>query len=85
MCCPRDNSKKKKSNTLIIRVLQKCDSDAIRTRDPQLRRLLLYPAELRNHPQWDCKVSYFSAKCKPGRLYCTKLAKYPAKNTLVMR
>ena len=26
------------------------DSDAIRTRDPQLRRLLLYPAELRNHP-----------------------------------
>ena len=25
-----------------------CDSDAIRTHDPQLRRLLLYPAELRN-------------------------------------
>ena len=25
-----------------------CDSGAIRTRDPQLRRLLLYPAELRN-------------------------------------
>ncbi len=31
------------------------DSDAIRTRDPQLRRLLLYPAELRN--QADCKDS----------------------------
>ena len=26
-----------------------CDSVGIRTRDPQLRRLLLYPAELRNH------------------------------------
>ena len=25
-----------------------CDSAAIRTRDPQLRRLLLYPTELRN-------------------------------------
>ncbi len=25
------------------------DSDRIRTCDPQLRRLLLYPAELRNH------------------------------------
>ena len=25
-----------------------CDSDRIRTYDPQLRRLLLYPAELRN-------------------------------------
>ena len=29
--------------------VKKSDSDAIRTRDPQLRRLLLYPAELRNH------------------------------------
>ena len=26
------------------------DSGGIRTHDPQLRRLLLYPAELRNHP-----------------------------------
>ena len=26
------------------------DSVGIRTRDPQLRRLLLYPAELRNRP-----------------------------------
>ena len=28
-----------------------CDSEAIRTLDPRLRRALLYPAELRNHPQ----------------------------------
>ena len=27
-----------------------CDSAAIRTQDPRLRRALLYPAELRNHP-----------------------------------
>lgn len=27
------------------------DSGAVRTRDPQLRRLLLYPTELRNHRQ----------------------------------
>ena len=26
------------------------DSGGIRTHDPQLRRLLLYPTELRNHP-----------------------------------
>ncbi len=26
-----------------------CDSGGIRTHDPQLRRLLLYPTELRNH------------------------------------
>ena len=34
------------------------DSGAIRTRDPQLRRLLLYPAELRNRDlssERDCK------------------------------
>ena len=27
-----------------------CDSGAIRTLDPRLRRALLYPAELRNQP-----------------------------------
>ena len=27
-----------------------CDSEAIRTLDPRLRRALLYPAELRNLP-----------------------------------
>ena len=27
-----------------------CDSEAIRTLDPRLRRALLYPAELRNQP-----------------------------------
>ena len=29
-----------------------CDSVGIRTQDPQLRRLLLYPAELRNQAPW---------------------------------
>jgi hypothetical protein len=29
-----------------------CDSEAIRTLDPQLRRLLLYPTELRNRPPY---------------------------------
>ena len=29
--------------------LQKSESAGIRTQDPQLRRLLLYPAELQNH------------------------------------
>ena len=39
-----------------------CDSEEIRTLDPQLRRLLLYPAELRNH-QWlfgTANILYFS-------------------------
>ena len=34
-----------------------CDSGAIRTLDPRLRRALLYPAELRNHPYLRCKGS----------------------------
>ena len=35
-----------------------CDSVGIRTQDPQLRRLLLYPAELRNRTplKRECKV-----------------------------
>ena len=43
------------------------DSVGIRTRDPQLRRLLLYPAELRNHPDsWKsvAKVGIFSEMTK---------------------
>ena len=34
----------------ISRLLGIRDSGGIRTHDPQLRRLLLYPTELRNHP-----------------------------------
>ena len=34
---------------LLIVVDKKSDLGAIRTRDPQLRRLLLYPTELRDH------------------------------------
>ena len=41
------------------------DSVGIRTQDPQLRRLLLYPAELRNHPIQGCKDNEKSAKGKP--------------------
>ena len=37
-----------------------CDSVGIRTQDPQLRRLLLYPAELRN--QWTSQA-LFIASC----------------------
>ena len=36
------------SKLLICNNLEPCDSGATRTRDPQLRRLLLYPTELRN-------------------------------------
>ena len=35
------------------------DSVGIRTQDPQLRRLLLYPAELRNHPFGSAKIVIF--------------------------
>ena len=33
-----------------------CDPGGIRTHDPQLRRLLLYPTELLD-PFWGCKIS----------------------------
>ena len=38
-------------------VKPKRDPVGIRTQDPQLRRLLLYPAELRNHHICECKDS----------------------------
>ncbi len=40
----------KKSCTPERDTVSLCDSVAIRTQDPRLRRALLYPAELRNHP-----------------------------------
>ena len=43
-----------------------CDSGAIRTLDPRLRRALLYPAELRNQPfiAFACaKVVFFCGNC----------------------
>ena len=36
-----------------------CDSGATRTLDPQLRRLLLYPTELRNR-NYGAKIHFFS-------------------------
>ena len=43
----------------------RCDSAAIRTQDPRLRRALLYPAELRNQPPYcGAKVCFFSECCK---------------------
>ncbi len=43
-------TKKRQSDCSVV-VVCKSDSGGIRTHDPQLRRLLLYPAELRNHRQ----------------------------------
>ena len=43
------------------------DSVGIRTRDPQLRRLLLYPAELRNLPAPD-RMAAFSG-CKDSKSF----------------
>ncbi len=42
------NSKKEKPQALVLQrfAVLKCDPGGIRTHDPQLRRLLLYPAEL---------------------------------------
>ena len=39
-----------------------CDSVGIRTRDPQLRRLLLYPAELRNQPLQEGHAAFCGCK-----------------------
>ena len=41
--------KAKKRKTGIYRLFKLGDPETIRTSDPQLRRLLLYPAELRGH------------------------------------
>ena len=49
----------KKSHNLRLRdLLHFCDSVGIRTQDPQLRRLLLYPAELPNQTflNWSAKI-----------------------------
>ncbi len=42
-------------------IINTCDSGAIRTLDPRLRRALLYPAELRNQtmPEKRCKNTLF--------------------------
>ena len=48
-----DRTKKRNDKSLIINTFKNflfCDSVAIRTQDPRLRRALLYPAELRNQP-----------------------------------
>ena len=42
--------KHKKGSLSKTSFLIKSDSVGIRTLDPQIRNLLLYPAELRNHP-----------------------------------
>ena len=49
-CCASSiKQKPQKFHNQLLAVLL-CDSEAIRTLDPRLRRALLYPAELRNHP-----------------------------------
>ena len=47
MLAIRRNAQKMEKNQLFSFF---CDSEAIRTLDPRLRRALLYPAELRNQP-----------------------------------
>ena len=44
------------------RINTQCDSVGIRTQDPQLRRLLLYPAELRNHRFCGANIVFFSER-----------------------
>ena len=44
-----------------------CDPVGIRTQDPQLRRLLLYPAELPDHPHLECMA-------QPHKQTCTDIA-----------
>ena len=46
----------KKRLTFVRRFTKPCDSVGIRTQDPQLRRLLLYPAELPNQPLFGFRV-----------------------------
>ena len=47
--CNLQKIKPQKPHNKLFAVLTS-DSEAIRTLDPRLRRALLYPAELRNHP-----------------------------------
>ena len=55
----------------------RCDSGATRTRDPQLRRLLLYPTELRNRnlsSKRDCKDKQNSLQAASfGRRSCLEI------------
>ena len=51
-------------------LLYDCDSEGIRTLDPQLRRLLLYPTELLNHPLFaGAKVYFFNDNSKDFRYF----------------
>lgn len=45
------------------------DSAGTQTQDPQLRRLLLYPAELPDHPYLRCKGSINIYICKQESLF----------------
>ena len=58
------------------------DSGGIRTHDPQLRRLLLYPTELRNQAvMCDANIVYFAPKrCKSNTFF--PICKNSLKNSL---
>jgi hypothetical protein len=58
----KGKNKKKSDKSLTV---SSSDRDRIRTCDPQLRRLLLYPAELRDHPYNGAKVIISSGKTRP--------------------
>ena len=67
-----------------------CDSARIRTWDPQLRRLLLYPAELRNRfALLSCDLKnymYHQKRCKYSKYSCTgKLNLYRKSDPLLAR
>ena len=58
----------------------KSDSVGIRTQDPQLRRLLLYPAELRNHSRYGtANIAIFLLPPPKGTDYSVPVTLQPDK------
>ena len=59
------------------------DSGGIRTHDPQLRRLLLYPAELRNHPfLWQTTPPFWLYCC--GLMGCVARLRCKSKQNILI-
>ena len=59
----------KKKTDLLSQSQSFSDPVGIRTQDPQLRRLLLYPAELPNHRFCECKDINFIDTCVKKYLF----------------
>ena len=58
------------------------DSVGIRTQDPQLRRLLLYPTELPNRAKSGCKGKYLYVK---NQIYLLRAMDFPMSSMEVTR